>query len=154
MYRNDVHMYDILLDQACRGYYDLIVNSKTHNILNWMLIVLMALLPLRNVMALEQVNCQMHEQSSIEMTAHGMHAMHDMSGIADVDANEQHNCCCCDSGMSCSGDCNLGLAVSFIMQPAITVPEIDGTTFHASINSPLALTEFSPPIRPPASLQI
>ena len=114
----------------------------------------MAMLPLRNGMAFEQVDCQMQEKSSIEMTEHDMHAMHGMSDIADVDANEQHDCCCCDSGMSCNGNCSLGLGVSFFMQPAITVPVINGTAFQACINSPLVLTEFSPPIRPPASLQI
>jgi len=114
----------------------------------------MAMLPLRNAMALEQANCQMHEQSSIEMTDHAMHAMHDMSDTANVDVNEQHDCCCCDNGMSCNGNCNLGLGVSFIMQPSFTVPVINSTAFQAFINGPLVLTEFSPPIRPPASLQI
>jgi len=70
MYHHDVPVYDIWLDQRCREYYDLIVNKRTHNMLNWMLIVLMAILPLRNAAAFEQVNCQMHEQSSIEMSDH------------------------------------------------------------------------------------
>jgi hypothetical protein len=145
---------EILLDHAYRGYYYRTVNKKTRHILNWMLVALMVMLPLRNVSALEQVNCQMHDQSSIEMNEHGMHGMHGVSDIADADtdANEQHNCCCCDSGMNCNGNCSLGPAVSFIMQPAITVPLINGTAFHSCINSPLVLTEFSPPLRPPINL--
>jgi hypothetical protein len=143
-----------MLDQAYRGYYYLIVNKRTRHILNWMLIALMAMLPIRNVMALEQVNCQMHDQSSIEMADHDMHAMHGMSDIADVDANEKQNCCCCDSSMSCNGNCSLGPGVSLFMQPAITVPAINGTRFQACINSSLVLTEYSPPVRPPASLKI
>lgn len=119
-----------------------------------MLIALVAMLPLRNVMALEQLNCQMHEQSSIEVTGHDMHAMHGMSATSDVVANTSDDCCCCDNGMQCNGDCGLGLGASFIVQSAIVVPVINGTTFHAHDHNTLVIGEFSPPIRPPQNLPI
>jgi hypothetical protein len=130
------------------------VNKKTRHIVNWMLIALVAMLPLRNVMALEQLNCQMHDQSSVEVTGHDMHALHGMSASSDMAANTSatnasDDCCCCDNGMKCNGDCGLGLGASFIVQSGFTVPVINGTTFHVHDNNSLVVAEFSPPIRPP-----
>lgn len=122
--------------------------------LNWLLIVLMALLPLRNATAFEQVNCQMHDQSSMEMSGHDMHAMHGMSHMDSSDTTAPDNCCCCDNGMSCNGDCGLGLGASFIVQSAITVPVISDTTCRIHINATLVFRDVSPPIRPPENLQI
>ena len=156
MYHHDVPAYGVWLDQRCREYYDLIVNKRTHNMLNWMLIVLMAILPLRNAAAFEQVNCQMHEQSSIEMSDHDMHAMHGMSHMdsSGDTAAAPDDCCCCDNSMSCNGDCGVGLGASFIVQSAITVPAISGTTCRTHINATLVLRDVSPPIRPPQNFQI
>jgi hypothetical protein len=130
------------------------VNKKTRYLLNWILIALLAMLPLRNVMALAQVNCEMHDQSSIEMIDHSMHAMHSSSSIDNRDAVVADNCCCCDNGMDCTGDCSLGLSASLIMQPVITVPTINQSRLQTFISTSLVLREISPPVRPPENFQI
>jgi hypothetical protein len=143
-----------VLDQRYPEYYYQAVDRKTYNMLNWILIALVAMLPLRGVQAIEQVNCQMQDQSSMEMIDYGMHAGHDMSDIAGIEADKQHDCCCCDNGMNCSGDCGMGIGASFIMQSTISVPVVNTTALRTQYNSSLASGTFSPPIRPPANLQI
>ena len=61
---------------------------------------MMAMLPLRSVIAFDQSSCEMHDQVSMEVD-HSAHSMHAMSDAAQPGADESNNCCCCDSDMKC-----------------------------------------------------
>lgn len=121
--------------------------------LNWIVIALMVMLPLRGVIALDQSACEMHDEASEEMVDHSLHAMHLMAEGAQMDADESQNCCS-DLSMNCNSDCGIGMSVSFLMQSAIAVPAQNETTFRTHVNNNLVFRDIAPPIRPPASLQI
>lgn len=150
-------MRDNQLDRWYHGYYYLIVNISTRNLLSWILVALMVMLPLRGVMAFDQASCQMHDPGNnsavAEMHDHSMHAMQgspDDAGVAT--SSESHDCCCCDGGMNCNGDCGIGLSASLIMQSVMTVPVLNRTAIRTQINNNLISRELIPPTRPPANL--
>ena len=121
--------------------------------LNWIVIALMVMLPLRGVIALDQSACEMHDEASEKMVDHSLHAMHLMAEGVQMDADETQNCCS-DLSMNCSSDCGIGMSVSFLMHSAITVPVQNETAFRTYVNDNLVFRDLAPPIRPPASLQI
>jgi hypothetical protein len=129
------------------------VNKNTRNILNWIVIAMMVMLPLRGVIALDQSACEMHDEASEEMVDHSLHTMHLMTEGVQMDANESQNCCS-DLSMNCNSDCGIGMSVSFLMQSAIAVPAQNETAFRTHVNNNLVFRDLAPPIRPPASLQI
>ena len=115
---------------------------------------MLAMLPLRSVIALEQTSCEMHEQDTQLMQDHAMHMMHGMVDDAQVDISAQEDCCCCDSAMSCSHDCAAGSSVSLILQPADVPPAVNKHVYRSQVDNKLVLTDLSPPVRPPAHFQI
>jgi len=121
--------------------------------LNWIVIAIMVMLPLRGVIALDQSTCEMHNEASQEVVDHSLHEMHLMTEGAQIDTNESQNCCS-DLSMNCNSDCGIGMNVSFIMQSAITFPAQNETAFRTHVNNNLVFRDLAPPIRPPASLQI
>jgi hypothetical protein len=144
-------LHDLLLAQYYREYYYSNVNKKTRNILNWVLIVMMVMLPLRGVMAFAQSTCKMHDQA---MEGHGMHMMHMMAEDVQIDADESQNCDCCKGDITCSGDCSIGMSVSFITQSAVMLPALNKTAFNPLVNNNLVFRDLTPPLRPPENLQI
>jgi hypothetical protein len=147
-------LHHLRLARYRREYYYQIVNKRTRNFLNWILIAMLAMLPLRSVMALEKASCEMHAQDTQLMQDHAMHMMHSMVDHMQMDISVEEDCCCCDSAMSCSNDCGAGLNVSLITQPAVALPEINKPVYRAQVNHRLVYTDLSPPVRPPAHRQI
>jgi hypothetical protein len=147
-------MHHLLLAQRYREYYYLNANKNTRNILNWLLIAMMVMLPLRSVMALAQTTCEMHGQASLEMEGHSMHTMHMMNEDAQADNGATQNRDCCKSGKTCTGDCCIGISVSFITQSAVLLPEFNEAAFNPLVNNSLVSRNLAPPVRPPANLQV
>lgn len=124
------------------------VNHNTHKLFHWLLIAILAVAPLRGVMAMG-TDCDM-SAGSPSMADHTMHAMH-MTDDASP-ANESHDCCN-DSTTACISDCGAGINFPFIMQDAITSASIDHSRLVARVHSNLLVRAPTPPIRPPAYLQ-
>ena len=109
---------------------------------------MMVMLPLRGVLAINYSICQMQDESSQEMIDHSKHMM---SVETQVDVNESHDCCG-DGDVKCHSDCGLGINISIIIQPVVTVPALNNTSFRTHVNNILVLRELTPPTRPPAYL--
>jgi len=124
------------------------MHKTKRNILNWILVTMMVVLPLRGVQALDHSNCQMHDEASRVVNVHSMHMMSEATQVNTIDL---HNCCD-NSDVKCNSDCGIGTAVSFITQPAITLPALNETSFLAHVNNDLVFRDLAPPIRPPANL--
>jgi len=147
-------MHHLLLAQSYREYYYLNVNKNTRNILNWVLIAMMVMLPMRSVMAFVETACEMHDQASQVVENHSAHMMHQMDEDVQIDADESQNNDCCDSDISCTGDCSTGISVSFITQSAVMLPVWNKTAFNPLVSNNLVFRDLTPPLRPPANLQI
>jgi len=130
----------------------LIVKQSLRNILNWILITMMVMLPLRAVLAIDQSSCQMHGESAQQFKGHHMHLRHMMSEAVQTDVADSHDCCCCESSVSCYYDCGIGMSASFIMQHAMTVPVLNKASFRTHVENNLVFRELIPPTRPPAKL--
>jgi hypothetical protein len=119
--------------------------------LNWILITMLVMLPLRTVLAIDQ-SCQMHDQASQQPAEHHMHTGHIMPETDQDDTVASDNCCCCDSSMSCNFDCGIGMSASVIMQHALTVPVLNKSSFRTQVVNNLVFRELIPLTRPPAYL--
>ena len=92
----------------------------------WILIALMVVMPLRAAMALDRVNCEMHDADTASAHDHSMHMMHDMNDQVQPLATDQQTCCCCDGTASCTSDCTAcGIATCGSMDSISSV-----TVFH------------------------
>ena len=126
--------------------------------LNWFLIAMIVMLPLRGVLALDRASCEMHDEASQIEQGHAMHmaghvTMH-MQEDVDLKAAGSDDCCCCDKSMQCSSHCGPGAGASVIIQSAFTVPELKRVTLRTHVNSGLIFRDPEPPVRPPENLQI
>lgn len=119
--------------------------------LNWILITLLVMLPMRAVLAIDQ-SCQMHELGSQQSMGHHMHSGHTMPETDHDDAVASDDCCCCESTVSCSYDCGMGTSASVIMQHALTVPVLNKSSFRTQVVDNLVFRELVPLSRPPAYL--
>jgi hypothetical protein len=144
-------MRHLQLAQLYREYYHLNVNKNTRCIVNWILIIMMAMLPLRSVLAISHGTCKMHHEVSREMMHHDMHTMHRVADDARIDTDESMDCCH-DSGMQCSSDCSMVMSFSVITPTAISLPVLNETAFRTHVISDLVIRDLAPPIRPPACL--
>jgi len=115
---------------------------------------MIAMLPLRGVIANDKSTCELHDEVSPEVMSHAVHMAHIMADDAGIDADESNDCCCCDNGMKCTSDCGIGTSVPFISQSAITLPAVNQTAFRIHVTNDLVFRDLAPPIRPPAYPQI
>lgn len=113
---------------------------------------MMAMLPLRSSMVFAQTTCEMHDQASQLVEDYSMHMMHLMAEDTQIDNGESQNSDCCDSDITCTSDCGMGMSVSFIIQSAVTLPALNKAAFNALVNNNLVLRDLAPPIRPPTNL--
>lgn len=120
--------------------------------LNWVLIAMMLMLPLRGVMAVDETTCELHDQASTEVMGHNMHMAHLTADDVAIDAEQSNDCCCCESSMNCTSDCGIGTSVPFISQSAIILPALNETAYHSHVDNDLIFRDLAPPVRPPASL--
>ena len=116
--------------------------------LNWLLITMMLMLPLRGALADNQTACQMHDEPYQEIVDHGMHVVPE---AAQLGAAVFHDCCS-DDEIACNSDCGMGMSVSFILQSIIDVPVLNKALPQTCVNNILVLRELPPPTRPPAYL--
>ena len=128
------------------------MNKTLRNTVVCLVITLIAVMPLRAVMALGQSDCQMHDLSPQQAAAHHVHADHavldkDQHSVVTVD-----DCCCCDSSMSCNSDCGVGVLAAAIMHTPFTVPAINKSSFRTRFENTLVFRELIPLTRPPAYL--
>jgi len=130
------------------------VNKNTRSVLNWLLIAMMVMLPMRSVIAFAQSTCEMHDQASQAVKGHSMHMMHQIAEDAQSDTAESQNHDCCDSDITCTGDCSTGMSVSFITQSAVMLPVLNKTAFNVLVSNNPVFRDLTPPLRPPANLQI
>jgi hypothetical protein len=136
------------------GYYYIFVKAPTPQIVNWILIALMVVMPLRAVMALERVNCEMHDAAIATSHDHSMHMMHDMNDQVQPLATDQQTCCCCDGTVSCTSDCAAGLSVSLLLPSSVVLPERNRPLYRSMMANKPVFRDPSPPLRPPAIRQI
>jgi hypothetical protein len=154
------------------------MHAKRHRILHWTLIIALAVLPLRNALAVNP-GCGMHEHDGsssssnamgdhaghMAMNGHAGHRMMNHTGpIAGVDhmAHQgaekpitKHHCCCCDSAKgSCSPDCSMGLHASAIMASIFAMTASYKSQIVAITAYALQTRELTPPSRPPLSLYV
>ncbi|UCB56059.1 MAG: hypothetical protein JSW45_05890 [Thiotrichales bacterium] len=143
------YLADIQLARRYGEYYHPVMHKQTRNMINWIVIAMMVMLPLRGVVAFEQSECDMHDQSAQMVHDHSMHQLDD---AMQMDVAESENCCCCDMDKQCAMDCGIGASASIIVQSVPTMPSLSGSVVLASVDHNLVFRELSPPIRPPASL--
>ena len=130
---------------------------KHNKLLHYVLIILLVLAPVRSVMAMQQMNCDMDSSKmpiSMAMTASDVsvskiHASHDMSSMTQNDAN-QHSCC--DQGDSCISNCDMGVSVSLFIQTSAYSPLLLNVAEAENISSAPIIRELTPPSRPPLKL--
>ena len=120
--------------------------------INWIIITLLVMLPLRGVIAIEQSTCDMHDRAAQAMHDHGEHSAHLAGAMSDHDDDGLQDCCCCDSDRHCITDCGIGAGSSFIAQSVLLIPSTSGSSFQAPTDNTLVFRALSPPIRPPAYL--
>ncbi|MGB5456148.1 MAG: hypothetical protein WBO73_09480 [Gammaproteobacteria bacterium] len=129
------------------------MDLRQHNLLNWILITIMVMLPLRSVIASDRSTCDMHEQASPQDSGHHLHH-HQVMGEADhqntIATNDE--CCCCEGSISCHANCSISLGAGVIMPPALSVPTLNVSSIRTQVASNPVFRERIPPIRPPAYL--
>jgi hypothetical protein len=150
---------------------------KRHRLLHWLLIITMAMLPLRIALAVNP-GCGMHEHGA-PSAAHPMHnhsgqmAMNGHAGhrmmnhadpVAGIDhlsysnadqSTTKHHCCCCDSAKSsCSPDCGMGLHASAIMTSVFSMTNSYQSRTVTVAADVLQTRELTPPSRPPLSFHV
>lgn len=119
----------------------------TQRILNWMLIALMVLLPLRVVWADVQSSCDMQDPSTEQHAEHHQHHSPDADQFVSVDSGD---CCCCDSGASCGADCGASTSVGVILPSGLDLSLPNTLSIRTKIVNGLVFREIRPPTRPPA----
>ena len=119
----------------------------TQRILNWMLITLMVMLPLRVVWADVQSSCDMHDPSAEQHAEHHQHHSPDADQYGSVDSGD---CCCCDSGTSCGSDCGASTSVGVILPSGLDLSLSNTFSIRTKTVNDLVFRELSPPTRPPA----
>lgn len=120
--------------------------------------MLLMFAPLRSVMAMQQSHCDTGD-STIEVSTTAsvskMHAMHDMSAMSLPDSSnqnsEQSSHQCCSDGNTCANDCDMGVAVSLLIQTSIYAPLFINVAEAENISSSPIIRELTPPSRPPAA---
>ena len=118
--------------------------------LNWAVVIMMVMLPMRGVLALTQAACDMHETASHAAGDHSAHEMH--HAVESVQTETADATDCCDSAAHCGGDCGMGTVFSFIAPSVISVPSTTGPGVRSRVTDHLVAREIAPPVRPPAYL--
>ena len=117
--------------------------------------------PMRSVMAMQQMHCDMDASSSVsEVSVSENHAGHDMSSMSPLAFNQQatnqqpsekNQHPCCSGSDSCSTNCDMGMAVSLLIQTTSYAPLFLNVAEAESVSSAPIVRELTPPSRPPAN---
>lgn len=120
--------------------------------------------PIRSVTATQLMHCDMDASavkistivSTSNVSSADMHASHDMSSMPMHDSGQQpsdtnqHRCC--DGMKTCAGDCDMGTAVSLLIQTSNYAPLFINVAETEIISSEPIVRELTPPSRPPAKI--
>lgn len=151
--------------------------AKRHRFLHWLLILALALLPMRAALAVNP-GCGMHEHGSSSpqsmAVSDGRMAMkgrvgnqamnhaiptftsanHTQHSITDQ-STTKHHCCCCDGDKAgCSSDCSMGLHAPAIISTVFSMATGYQSLTVAVAADALQTRELTPPSRPPLSLHV
>ena len=122
------------------------------------------LTPMRGAMAMQLVHCDMDAGmmkisaviSASENRSSDIHASHDMSSMPMHDSSHQPSVTnqhrCCDGMKTCAGDCDMGTAVSLLIQTSSYAPLFVSVAETENVSSQPIVRELIPPSRPPAKL--
>lgn len=122
------------------------------------------LMPVRSAMAMQFVHCDMDASgikistviAASESSSSGMHASHDMTSMSVHDSSHQpsdtNQHSCCDGMKTCAGDCDMGTAVSLLIQTSSYAPLLISVAEAGNDSSEPILRELIPPSRPPAKI--
>ena len=147
---NSIEIQDNPLARGCTEYYHFVMNQTARNMLNWVVVIMMVMLPMRGVLALPQAACDMHEMAFHAAGDHSAHEMH--HAVEPVQTETANASDCCDSATHCAGDCGMGTGFSFIAPSIISVPSSTGSGVRSRVTDHLVAREIAPPVRPPANL--
>ncbi len=120
--------------------------------------------PMRGAMAMQPAHCDMDagmmKISAVipasENRSSEKHASHDMSSMSMHDSGHQpsdtnqHRCC--DGMKTCAGDCDMGTAVSLLIQTSSYAPLFISVADAGNDSSEPIVRELIPPSRPPAKI--
>ncbi len=146
------------------------MNKKHHQLLHYVLIILLVFSPLRGALAAQLMTCDMGmavNGADVSLSNHQQH----MTGTVQIDKLQinklqvnstsnypedsktvSHVKNCCGNKGACISDCHVAIAVSLLTPTVDYSPLLINTdTFH-SISSALLVRELSPPSRPPLAL--
>ena len=93
-----------------------------HKLLHYVLIILLMLAPMRSVMAMQQIHCDMGnhitghdaESSTVISDYSDDHDMMAMSMAASTNLKNSHDCC--SDNNSCVSGCDMNISVSLLTQ--------------------------------------
>ena len=110
--------------------------------------------PLRGVIAAPCNMAEMNASSDAVMMGHDMSAMLSTNSLStDSMASEaKGNSCCDDVSINCSGDCDLGINVSLVLQATSYSPVYQNSSSLNSLSYKTLFRVLAPPSRPPANL--
>jgi len=126
------------------------MKQPARKLLNWVVVIMMVMLPLRGGLALPQAACDMHEAASHAADDHSGHKMH--HAVESVQTETADASDCCDSATHCGGDCGMGTGFSFMAPSIISVPSSTGPGVRSRVTDHLVARDIAPPVRPPANL--
>lgn len=125
------------------------MNRKYYKFLHYLLILLMMVAPLRGVIAAPCDMTEMNASSDAVMMGHDMSAM---LSTDSMESETKGNSCCDDISINCSGDCDMGINVSLVLQGISYSPVYQNSFSLNSLSYKILFRELTPPSRPPASL--
>lgn len=128
------------------------MDNSTRKLFYGFLVILLAIAPVRGVMAANFSGCEMMvDDASLHSSMTGMDSR--MAGHSPmVDQNKTKVPDCCDNKMACNNDCVTGLSVSVITQPAFHIPILHTVNIRTLTHPASIFREQTPPARPPAIL--
>lgn len=136
------------LDLRRLEYYYLAMRAKKHYFLNWLLITVIVMMPLRSVLAFDLSECQtQHEQSQVMVD----HSHHMMSETVQADSGNSHKCCN-DKGKLCNNDCTSMMNMSFVIQSSSLIENHYHSVLTAQTTIDVILRALPPLEKPPAYL--
>jgi hypothetical protein len=150
------------------------VNIKSYKLLQYLLIILLMMTPLRSAMAVQDLHCEMDKMSGSSTSGSTMQSMmslassHQMqspssnTGMAVTDMaitdmtitgmvqsdQTQRACCCCDDN-ACASDCDMGINVSILMPNSVYAAVFISVSSSELFSSRLLARALPPLSRPP-----
>jgi len=136
------------------------VSIKHHNILHYLLVMLLIVAPLRSVFAMQAMVCedmstelQQSRVTDSALPTDHCRTMMPVAGAAPAAglSAQSYNTCCHDDG-ACKSDCHFTMSVSLPIYQGEYTAVLFGTETLDADSTILVVRELNPPFRPPLSL--